>query len=822
MTVYNSTPQDDSNLDVTVTESTDLVTIDITPASFTATGAAVTSVNSKTGAVILDTDDIDEGATNKYHNDSTVNSLIDTRVDQAFVNALDVDAFTLDGNSSSYFLNYDNFSNTPTIPTNNNELTNGAGYITDYTVTESDVTTHEAALTITESQISDLQSYITASSTDTLTNKSGDISQWTNDAGYLTSESDSQTLSFVSPDLTISNGNTVDLSDLVGDSFDQDLNTTDDVNFESVTADIFGVSYFTAKARETISAGQPVYISGHSGNTPEVMIAEFDDDAKMPSFGIASADISNNNNGSIATYGDLKSIDTTGSNEGETWVVGDTLYVNNGQLTNTRPTDSSENVQAIAKIIRVHANNGQLFLMGAGRTNDVPNLNSGEVFIGNGSGYESREIEYGDLSDDPHFVTDTKFVFETEYSNPAWSAYNGRFKIANWTDSSNNLLNNMNFYTENDHSFLALNVLDTGTGDDGTHEINLTMIGDSNQIQSELADQSGLAYLRINASEINFYDAYSFPDSDGNVDQVLTTDGNGALTWEDGGGGGGALDDLDDVSITSPSDGDIIRYNGTASEFQNTNLGLTLTPTISFPSSVYAGLAVVVTITNWASYDDPNAWAQVVDSSGNVVVTNSQMTDNDDGTLTFNTPAAGTNYEIQVKVQDFGDLASDTATNTFDSTTFGGNFRYWRITDFTGVNTNNVAILKWMLYDTSGQTGTIYPAIMTADNLPTPYVATSSFCHSSYNNYSAFNRVYGAWWTLGGPNQSNPGVDWLQIDLGTARHIKSMYISLWNWSLGGFAGATIYGSNTGSFTGEETNIITFTGMSTSQLDFNIG
>jgi hypothetical protein len=33
----------------------------------------------------------------------------------------------------------------------------------------------------------DLSSYITASSTDTLTNKSGNISQWTNDSGYLTS-----------------------------------------------------------------------------------------------------------------------------------------------------------------------------------------------------------------------------------------------------------------------------------------------------------------------------------------------------------------------------------------------------------------------------------------------------------------------------------------------------------------------------------------------------------------------------------------------------------------------------------------------------------
>jgi hypothetical protein len=41
-------------------------------------------------------------------------------------------------------------------------------------------------LSITESQITDLGSYITASSTDTLTNKSGNISQWTNDSGYST------------------------------------------------------------------------------------------------------------------------------------------------------------------------------------------------------------------------------------------------------------------------------------------------------------------------------------------------------------------------------------------------------------------------------------------------------------------------------------------------------------------------------------------------------------------------------------------------------------------------------------------------------------
>ena len=56
---------------------------------------------------------------------------------------------------------YSDLTGTPTIPTNNNELTNGASYITGYTVTESDVTGHQAALSVTESQISDLGSYIT-------------------------------------------------------------------------------------------------------------------------------------------------------------------------------------------------------------------------------------------------------------------------------------------------------------------------------------------------------------------------------------------------------------------------------------------------------------------------------------------------------------------------------------------------------------------------------------------------------------------------------------------------------------------------------------
>ena len=73
-----------------------------------------------------------------------------------------LDADLLDGQHGSYYLNYCNLSNTPTIPTNNNQLINGAGYTTNTGTT-------------------------TPSSVETFTNKSGNISQWTNDVGYVTS-----------------------------------------------------------------------------------------------------------------------------------------------------------------------------------------------------------------------------------------------------------------------------------------------------------------------------------------------------------------------------------------------------------------------------------------------------------------------------------------------------------------------------------------------------------------------------------------------------------------------------------------------------------
>jgi len=79
------------------------------------------------------------------------------------------------------------------------------------------IDTANNTITITESDISDLGSYITASSTDTLTNKSGNISQWTNDSGYKTSVSESDVTQHQSA-LAVTESQITDLQNYITDA----------------------------------------------------------------------------------------------------------------------------------------------------------------------------------------------------------------------------------------------------------------------------------------------------------------------------------------------------------------------------------------------------------------------------------------------------------------------------------------------------------------------------------------------------------------------------------------------------------------------------
>ena len=165
---------------------------------------------------------------------------------------------------------------------------------------------------------------------------------------------------------------------------------TGDTMTGSLTAPDFigplnGAVQFTAKNDEgvAITKGQVVYIKGVSGEVATVGLADANDPTKMPAFGLVFADANNNAEVEIVTFGSLK--DTKTDYTG--WSLGDTLYVSTtaGALTNSAPTGEAASIQNIGKIQRVHAAAGIIKVGGAGRTNATPNLNDGNIFIGNAS-----------------------------------------------------------------------------------------------------------------------------------------------------------------------------------------------------------------------------------------------------------------------------------------------------------------------------------------------------------------------------------------------------------------------------------------------------
>lgn len=159
----------------------------------------------------------------------------------------------------------------PNIPTNNNELVNGAGYITDgnigwnnsygfITASSTNTLTNKSGnisqwtndagyITDGNTRWNNSYGFITASSTDTLTNKSGNISQWTNNSGYLTEETITK--------LSIS-GNILSYLNEAGDVAEIDLSLyLDDTNAARLTSGTLnnstGVATFTRDDASTFT-----------------------------------------------------------------------------------------------------------------------------------------------------------------------------------------------------------------------------------------------------------------------------------------------------------------------------------------------------------------------------------------------------------------------------------------------------------------------------------------------------------------------------------------------------------------------------------------
>ena len=318
--------------------------------------------------------------------------------------------------------------------------------------------------------------------------------------------------------------------------------------------------------------------------------------------------------------------------------------------------------------------------------------------------------------------------------------------------------------------------------------------------------------LDITSGGIKFFNSYTFPTADGTANQVLTTDGAGNITFAAAGGGGATdLNSLTDVTITSVQNNDLLMYNSTASKWQNTNLGVSVTPTLTGNTSGFSGQTYTLTISNHATYQDP-AYNVEVYTGATKVVDNSAVTDNLDGTLTFTAPANGT-HEIRVRCQDFGDLQSEIATKALTTITFEFNYRYFRIL-FNAVISSGTLIPEFALYTAAAQGGTKWPtSALTSNTAPTPFVASGQGAYSIYDYWKAFDNGAGQFWNLAG----TPNTDYLAIDLGSTQLIKSFKIRT-----AGFVQASmqLQASATNAWSGEEVVIENITPTVNSTI--NIG
>ena len=125
----------------------------------------------------------------------------------------------------------------------------------------------------------------------------------------------------------------------------------------------------------TLTKGQAVYITGSQGDEANVAPANNLVAASMPAMGIVKANISAGSSGQAVTNGTMNF-------NGHGFTEGAELYVSNdGTLTETKPTGEGALIQKIAKALAPNF----ILVQGAGRTNATPNLDDGNIFVGNGS-----------------------------------------------------------------------------------------------------------------------------------------------------------------------------------------------------------------------------------------------------------------------------------------------------------------------------------------------------------------------------------------------------------------------------------------------------
>lgn len=111
----------------------------------------------------------------------------------------------------------------------------------------------------------------------------------------------------------------------------------------------------------TINKGQAVYITGSTGNVPNLAVAQANTTATLPAVGLALDSITNNSFGQIMELGIIASFDTSALTVGQAVYISPTVA---GGLTSTRPTGNNY-IQVVGVVLVSGVGNGAVLVHAA-------------------------------------------------------------------------------------------------------------------------------------------------------------------------------------------------------------------------------------------------------------------------------------------------------------------------------------------------------------------------------------------------------------------------------------------------------------------------
>ena len=297
-------------------------------------------------------------------------------------------------------------------------------------------------ITITESQISDL------SHTDISLLNSFTSSYYINSSSFdfridsLTSESGSY--------LTTASSDFADVTFTKNDGSTFVVDTTPNHVHERVIN----------KDTITLPKGTPVYVSGSTGNAAHVYQAKASDPTRMPAAFVLDKDLNPGQEGDGLVIGFITGVNTS------TFVEGVNIYVApNGGYVDYRPTGSNIQVQKLGNVIKSDVN-GSGVITGAGRSNDLPNIQQGYLWVGD-SDDVATTIPSSSFVSSNNFSTysssvDTRITIEKDRIDTIVSGANANYdqfvEIVDLINSVDTTNDNAfaSFYTSSNNEFTSL------------------------------------------------------------------------------------------------------------------------------------------------------------------------------------------------------------------------------------------------------------------------------------------------------------------------------------------------------------------------------